>query len=73
MEARYMEAAVGFMQAFGYSSFERKGCEDKVTTLVETLVANHLRGVVDLDQLELPRKSGRYLGASIIRMKWLNK
>jgi hypothetical protein len=50
-----MEAAVGFMQAFGYSSFEHKGCEDKITTLVQTPVAN----VVDLDQLELLRVSGR--------------
>lgn len=29
-----MLAGVGFMQAFGYSSFKLKGCEDKVTTLV---------------------------------------
>jgi hypothetical protein len=46
MEARYMLAAVGFMQAFGYSSFEHKGCEDDITTLVET---PYLRGIVDLD------------------------
>jgi hypothetical protein len=42
-----MLAGVGFMQAFGYSSFKLKGCEDKVTTLVETAVTNHLRGIVN--------------------------
>jgi hypothetical protein len=54
-EARYMLAAVGF-QSCRHSVTQASSlrvAKDKVTTLVETRVTNHLRGLVDSDQFEV--------------------